>query len=259
MKWMASMIGANAAGNTMSITTARLSVQMGVFGMMTGAVTAKTWGQTLSVWALNWGLIAQTGINDRLAMSWKAVFISVLLVMGIFAGAVITTGKMSDMILILAASVALLAIVLNYYEAISELGFPAGIAAGLATMAVLLAGMHYARGKIQGYFGIGEGGAAQSVSLGLGGYAGLSSGRQDFDTGGTFLGTTYDSGGPTTEHGMAWLQKGETVNSKTGNMLEGGITLNTGDVHVQDGEDFANRVAEALPAAIRRVSDSGGI
>jgi hypothetical protein len=182
-----------------------------------------------------------------------------LLVLGIFAGAIITTGKMSDALLILAAAVALVAITLNFYKAISELPIMVGVAYGLASMAVLLTAMHAARGAIQGYFGIGQSGkAGESISLGRGSYAGMSSGRQDFDTGGTFLGT-YDSGGPTTEHGMAWLQKGETVNSKTGNMLEGGITLNTGDVHVQDGEDFANRVAEALPAAIRRVSDSGGI
>jgi hypothetical protein len=67
-----------------------------------------------------------------------------------------------------------------------------------------------------------------------------------------------ETGGPTTEHGMAWLQKGETINSKTSNMLEG-LTINMGDVQVQDGEDFANRIAEALPNAIRRVSDTGGI
>jgi hypothetical protein len=41
-------------------------------------------------------------------------------------------------------------------------------------------------------------------------------------------------------------------------MLEG-LTINMGDVMVQDGEDFAERVAEALPNAIRQVSDSGGI
>ncbi len=70
---------------------------------------------------------------------------------------------------------------------------------------------------------------------------------------------TYEMGGYTQDHGMAMLQKGETVIPKTANMLGEGITLNMGDVHVQDGEDFANRVAEALPDAIRRVSDTGGI
>jgi len=32
-----------------------------------------------------------------------------------------------------------------------------------------------------------------------------------------------------------------------------------GDVNVQDGEDFADRVARALPEAIRRQNDAGGI
>jgi hypothetical protein len=81
------------------------------------------------------------------------------------------------------------------------------------------------------------------------------------DMGGRFLKSrAYDMGGRySQEHGMAILKEGETVNSKTGNMLNGGITLNMGDVHVQDGEDFAERVAEALPMALRRVNETGGI
>ena len=42
-------------------------------------------------------------------------------------------------------------------------------------------------------------------------------------------------------------------------MLDSGITINMGDVNVQDGEDFAERVAEALPAALRKQNDIGGI
>ena len=42
-------------------------------------------------------------------------------------------------------------------------------------------------------------------------------------------------------------------------MLGEGITLNMGDVHVQDGEDFAERVAMALPSALRRANETGGI
>ena len=82
--------------------------------------------------------------------------------------------------------------------------------------------------------------------------------ERSYDGGGTFL-PTYDNGGMTTEHGMAMLQKGETVIPKTQNMLGGGITLNMGDVNVQDGEDFAERVAAALPSALQRVNDSGAI
>jgi len=85
---------------------------------------------------------------------------------------------------------------------------------------------------------------------------------RNYDGGGTYL-PVMDNGGLTTEHGAAVLQKGETVIPKTQNMLGGGgiggITLNMGDVNVQDGEDFAERVAEALPSALQRVNDSGAI
>ena len=72
-------------------------------------------------------------------------------------------------------------------------------------------------------------------------------------------GRTYDMGGFTQEHGLAMLQAGETVTSKTGNMLGGGITINMGDVYANDGADFADKLADELPIALQRVSDRGGI
>ena len=82
--------------------------------------------------------------------------------------------------------------------------------------------------------------------------------ERNYDLGGTFM-PSYDNGGYSTEHGMAILQKGETVIPKTQNMLSGGITLNFGDINAQDGTDFAEKVASALPDAIRRVNDQGAI
>ena len=70
---------------------------------------------------------------------------------------------------------------------------------------------------------------------------------------------TYDNGGYSTEHGMAVLQKGETVIPKTQNMLGGGMTLNFGDIYAEDGTDFAEKVATALPDALRRANDQGAI
>ena len=89
------------------------------------------------------------------------------------------------------------------------------------------------------------------------------SGEAMYDNGGTFMGGSrmYDTGGPTTEHGMAILQKGETVIPKTQNMLDsGGITLNIGgDIVTDDAEDFAERIAQVIPEALRRQNDIGGI
>ena len=78
------------------------------------------------------------------------------------------------------------------------------------------------------------------------------------DMGGMFI-PTYDNGGLTNEHGLAMLQKGETVIPKTRNMLDGGgITLNIhGDVY--DSENFAEKIAQVLPRALRSNNDTGGL
>ena len=83
----------------------------------------------------------------------------------------------------------------------------------------------------------------------------------NYDSGGMYTGSRmYDMGGPTTEHGMAVLQKGETVIPKTRNMLDSGITLNIGgDIVTDNAEDFAERIAQVLPEALRRQNDIGGI
>ena len=83
------------------------------------------------------------------------------------------------------------------------------------------------------------------------------------DTGGRFMQKRmYDMGGYTQDHGLAVLQKGETVIPKTQNMLGGGsdsgITLNIhGDVY--DSDNFAQKISEVLPTAIRKNNDIGGI
>ena len=82
-----------------------------------------------------------------------------------------------------------------------------------------------------------------------------------WDTGGRFMARRmYDMGGYTSEHGLAMLQKGETIIPKTQNMLDGsqGITLNIhGDVY--DSDNFAEKVSEVLPLALRNTNDIGGI
>ena len=78
------------------------------------------------------------------------------------------------------------------------------------------------------------------------------------DSGGVFL-PKYDSGGITQDHGLAMLQKGETVIPKGQNMLGGGgVTINVhGDVY--DGDMFAQKMAVEMANALRITNDTGGI
>tara|TARA_Y100001938_G_scaffold146925_1_gene226959 strand:- start:2801 stop:3853 length:1053 start_codon:yes stop_codon:yes gene_type:complete len=72
----------------------------------------------------------------------------------------------------------------------------------------------------------------------------------------------YDMGGIAGRHFPVMVEPGETIIPKTQNMLSGGsgITLNIqGDIVTNDAEDFAERIAEALPEALRMQNDIGGI
>ena len=72
----------------------------------------------------------------------------------------------------------------------------------------------------------------------------------------------YDMGGIAGRHFPVMVEAGETIIPKTQNMLSNGagITLNiAGDIITNDAEDFAERVADVLPDALRRVNDIGGI
>ena len=78
-------------------------------------------------------------------------------------------------------------------------------------------------------------------------------------------GRIYDSGGSLGgRHFPVMVEPGESIIPKTQNMLGGGagggITLNIGgDIVTNDAEDFAQRIAEVLPSALRHQSDIGGI
>jgi len=75
-------------------------------------------------------------------------------------------------------------------------------------------------------------------------------------------GRIYDTGGALgSRHQMIRVEPGETVIPKTQNMLGGaGITLNIqGDIVTNDADDFARRIATALPEALRMQNDIGGI
>ena len=80
------------------------------------------------------------------------------------------------------------------------------------------------------------------------------------DSGGMML-PMYDNGGRIgSRHFPVMVEPGETIIPKTQNMLGSGITLNIqGDIVTNDAEDFAERIAEVLPRALRNINDSGGI
>ena len=84
------------------------------------------------------------------------------------------------------------------------------------------------------------------------------------DLGGRMM---YDTGGPRggglgSRHQQVMVEPGETIIPKTQNMLSGGggITLNiAGDIVTNDAEDFAERIAQVLPEALRQQNTMGGI
>ena len=130
---------------------------------------------------------------------------------------------------------------------------PVSLVATVASVAALFGIMAYAQSKGQRMFG------NKNNFAGAVGPTPAMPTERTYDSGGVVMSGMYDSGGPTTEHSMAILQKGETVIPKTRNMLEGGITLNIGgDIVTDNADDFAERIAEVLPEALRKQNDIGG-
>ena len=170
---------------------------------------------------------------------------------GLMMAAVNTTGILSDALTVMAG----IMLVVAAYNTLKDWPFPANLAAA----AGLVAGAFVMRSMIRSAFGINAddaGGIDTDKIINVGS---LGDTRQ-YDLGGVYIPTADNGGGPTQDHGLAYLQKGETVIPKTQNMLGGGgITVNMGDVNAQDGTDFAEKLADALPEAIRRQNDIGAI
>jgi len=85
------------------------------------------------------------------------------------------------------------------------------------------------------------------------------------DTGMFVSGTrrnVYDEGGMVgPRHKLVYVEPGEQIISKTQGMVGMGganVTVNIGEIYAEDGTDFADKLAEALPNALRRTSYSGG-
>ena len=88
----------------------------------------------------------------------------------------------------------------------------------------------------------------------------IQSGYQVADTGYFAPGTKkYDQGGIAPRHQLVYVEPGEQIISKTQGMvgMGSGITVNVGDVYTRDGTDFAQKLADELPRALRMTSYRG--
>ena len=196
------------------------------------------------------GMIQYDKATKVATLSSRGLMLSIGASVGLMMAAVTTTGLLSDALTVMAG----IMLIVAAYDVLSKWPFPYNLAAA----AGLIAGAFVMRSMIQSAFGMGgDDGAIDTRQITDVGSLGDT---RQYDLGGVYI-PTYDNGGrPTQDHGLAMLQKGETVIPKTQNMLGGGgITVNMGDVNAQDGTDFAEKLADALPEAIRRQNDIGAI
>ena len=71
--------------------------------------------------------------------------------------------------------------------------------------------------------------------------------------------SVYDEGGVAPRHQLVYVEPGEQIISKTQGMvgMGSGVNVYVGDVYTQDGTDFADKLADALPRAMQRASYRG--
>ena len=71
--------------------------------------------------------------------------------------------------------------------------------------------------------------------------------------------SVYDEGGVAPRHQLVYVEPGEQIISKTQGMvgMGSGVNVYVGDVYAQDGTDFADKLADALPRALQRASYRG--
>jgi TP901 family phage tail tape measure protein len=261
MRWMARMIAGSKATTVATASLRRYTiVQWEANAIQTKSILSLT-GSTFGLRLYNLGLVNVAKTTGIVTMSTRAMMLSMGLAVGLFIVATQVGKEMSAVLIGLAAVMAMVAFY-GYMSWGAPKGPPGWAAAAAGTVA-MFAGMMLFKNKLQSVFGDTGFGGGGGGGFNAGDWAGKSlPTERNYDSGGTFLGGArmYDMGGPTTEHGMAVLQKGETIIPKTRNMLEGGITLNIGgDIVTNDAEDFAERIAEVLPMALRRQADIGGI
>ena len=229
---------------------------MSAMGLSSARATIQNGIEALSIWAKTAAMKAYNLATLKANISTKAMFMSFGAAIGVMMLAVNTTGKLSDALTVLAG----ILVMVSAYKAMKAVaGIPVvGPVLAVAAAAAIIKGAFMMRSMLRDAFGIEDGGGGGVDAIKKIGAGSLPDARS-YDMGGIYM-PTMDTGGPTPDHGMAILQKGETVVPKTQNQLGGGgITVNMGDVHAEDGTDFAEKLAEALPQAIRRQNDMGVI
>ena len=255
MKYMASLINTDVAMQKSNFT-------MVLFNNHLAGQTGLLYNSRLGFLLYRMGLLETHAATGALQMSTMGLMVTMGASIGLMAAAVAMTGPLADGLGALAGAMFALSLVTGLRKAFE---YPPPISWAMwATTAAIGAGAGImirkaAKSTFAGMFDvpeIGDVGTGMSVAKQERDYS-----TPIYDSGGMFTGgRMYDMGGPTTEHGMAILQKGETVIPKTQNMLESGITLNIGgDIVTDNAEDFAERIAEVLPQALRRQNDIGGI
>ena len=92
-------------------------------------------------------------------------------------------------------------------------------------------------------------------------YSALQEQYETADTGMFVRGgrSVYDEGGVAPRHQLIYVEPGEQIISKTQGMvgMGSGVNVYVGDVYTQDGTDFADKLADALPRAMQRASYRG--
>jgi hypothetical protein len=194
-------------------------------------------------------LLAEAKANFIAAASWvahhKAMTAGIVAVAAAIIGIFVVFKPLSALaILLFAAAAAWIA-----FHAASTLGISSPLAIAAVAAGLVVMSAYALQWGVKAGTGMSRVGNLPAMKFNK---------ERSYDMGGVYLGTA-EGGMLSTEHGMAQLQKGETVVSKTSNMLGGGITLNFGDINAEDGTDFAEKVAAALPDALRRANDQGAI
>jgi hypothetical protein len=148
--------------------------------------------------------------------------------------------------------------------AVAWMAFNSAMTMGMsiaATVGALMVGV----GAIKTLFPKEDVGGAHASTMKGSGFASQDNSMRSYDTGGRFMPSYYDTGGLTNEHGMAVLQKGETVVSRSQNMAGGSEAFGGGGPSiiiqgdVYDADKFTEKIAQVLPGALRSSNDIGAI